>query len=98
MDNQDKTYSFVINYDGGTFISQINAKSIEESISRWGEIELPIIVKLAKIDSNTIREIKSKLLKEEPILIQNLKRIWCNDFGLKYNGYFSMTIIQSDIN
>ena len=98
MDKQNKTYSFVINYDGGTFISQINANSIEESIKRWEEKELPIIVELAQIDKKTLKEIQSKLLKEKPMLLENLKEIWCNDFGLKCNDYFSMTIIKSAIN
>jgi hypothetical protein len=78
-----------------TFVSQLSASTIQISIEEWIKIELPKINKLLEIKKKTMIEIQEKLSREYPILLDNLKEVWCNDIILNHELYFSMTIVKS---
>lgn len=91
------SFTFIINYEQGTFISQIkNSISIEEATQKW--------FKKFVVDSNdigikekVIKKIEKRLLQDNPVLIQGMDNVWCNDLGYISKKYFSMTIVGNTI-
>lgn len=63
------TYTFFMEWNGGTFISQHKSKSIELALTVW----------LEKIDIGMTKKQKKQLLVniEKPIKVNELKSVWC---------------------
>ena len=72
-------YTYIMDFRGGTYITQINAESIEKSIFSWIEqIELELS-EIKFIGHGTINELKlmfSSGLIEQPSKLNNLLNVW----------------------
>lgn len=88
-------YTFIINYNGGTYISQvIDGKNLTEAIYKWLDR-----FKLENIDdlkSNILEQVQGRIVSEDydPILLDGMNNVWCNDLGIIESQYFSMTIVN----
>lgn len=84
-------YTFIMNYDGGTFIAQIEAKNEHNAMRVW----------LRELDVNNIegftekerqRLIDEDFEDEDPIPIEGCTNIWC--FGLRVSNYKELALIN----
>jgi uncharacterized protein YacL (UPF0231 family) len=69
------TYTFIMDYLGGTYISQVKASSNREAIGKWlRDLKIEEIEKFTKEDQESL--IKSGFEDEEPVLITGMKNVW----------------------
>lgn len=90
----NNSYTFIVNYDGGTYVSQIfNYINIQESIHHWFDKFIADNIKIIRNDE--IQILKKRINSEDynPILLEGMKNVWCNDLGVINKSYFSMTIV-----
>lgn len=81
-----KLYTFLLEIDGGTYISQINAINIEDSVIQWItslEIENS---KEQFISLEIVSGLKNEIFisdLEKPTELDGLKNVWCLSFSIK---------------
>lgn len=90
-------FTFVVNFRGGTYCTQVTAPNIERSIHEW--------IKRIKKEKDQIQYIGDKIIEElenkakdeltEPTPLNGLKNIWFAIFPTK-KGSFHLNIIQTD--
>lgn len=90
-----KTYTFILQYSEGTYISQIYATDKQNAMREW----------LKKLDTKEHKGLtdkrKEKLIEEdfedeEPILIQGCINVWC--FGMRIGKELALiNFIQTEI-
>jgi hypothetical protein len=69
------TYTFIMDYLGGTYISQVKASSIREAMSKWLRgLKIEEIEKFTREDQESL--IKHDFEDEEPVLITGIKNVW----------------------
>lgn len=88
----ENLYTVVVDYKGGTYVSQFHAYNIEELKRKWILFELNTISKLAKIPYYGKKIICKKIFEKE-IELNDLHNVWNNDIGFISKSYFSMIII-----
>ena len=91
----ENLYSIIIDYKGGTYVSQYEAASISSLKEKWKNLELPKLSKLAEFSSYQRKIIKKKLIEEKEIKFKGLANAWNNDLGYISNDYFSIIIINT---
>lgn len=92
------TFSYIVEFRGGIYCSQVIANSLEDSLIAWvDEIEMRKS-KIQYLGAKTIEEITAIINDEEyrPVLLEGLHNIWCMFFSTK-KGKFNIHIIQTDV-
>lgn len=93
----ENLYTIVIDYKGGTYVSQYYAQNISLLKEIWVKYGLTTLSKIAEFSSYEKYTIKKKILEEEETKFDELQNAWNNDIGFIKNNYFSMIIIKTDI-
>ncbi len=91
------TYTFVVEFRGGTYCTQVQAINVDKAIVAWTE-------KL-KVEKSEIKQLGDKTIGEiiilsededhKPIPLTNLVNIWFTNYPTN-QGSFSVNIIQTD--
>lgn len=86
-------YTFIMDFRGGTYISQVNAKNLKEGINIWS---LNLDTKPIKYFGNVAKnELIEQVLDETPTLLETLSNIWY--LGFLLNGiYTPVHVIRTD--
>ena len=66
-------YTFIAEYKGGTYISQIEAESLGAAVSRWRQSEVAVIAKASKTDVSNFRFDSLG----EGVAIDGCQNVWC---------------------
>ena len=76
-------YTFILDYDEGTYISQIKSRALERAVLKWAEaLDIEAIDGcLNKHKMQIISEIKSEF--EKPIPIKEMNNVWFMSFIIK---------------
>lgn len=93
------TYTFVVEFRGGTYCSQVQAINVDKAINEWTEKLKTEKNEIKQLGDKTIREIIA-LTKDKdykPIPLTNLVNIWFNHYPTN-QGSLSLNIIQTDAN
>lgn len=95
----NKLYTFLVEFRGGTYCSQVEATSLDESIDSR--------IKILKVDKNQIKYLGDKIIKQlengiknldyKPVLLDGLKNIWFTHYTTS-TGRFSIHIIKTEKN
>lgn len=97
MKNENLTFTFVVNFRGGTYCSQVKAKNVLKSIPEWIKlIEKERGIKF--LGDKVIAELKTESDNNDnlPVQLRDLKSIWYTLFQTK-QGFFHINIIQTDL-
>lgn len=92
------TYTYVVEFRGGTYCSQIRAEDLSESLQGWLK-ELALTKSEIKyLGEKTINELKAMIDADDdfPVELNGLKNIWYIPFSTR-SGYFRINIIKTDI-
>ncbi|WP_294306840.1 hypothetical protein [uncultured Chryseobacterium sp.] len=92
----EKLFTIIVDYKGGTYISQYSASNIKSLKEKWIEEELPKLTALAGFNSYQVSNIKERMFNEEEIKYENLINVWNNDLGTISKYFFSMIIINTE--
>lgn len=88
-------YTIIVDYKGGTYVSQYKALNIQDVKRIWINKELPKLTEIAKFDSSEVKLIEVKLIEEKEINFDGLTNVWNNDLGLLFEDYFSFIIVST---
>lgn len=93
-----KTFTFVVNFRGGIYCSQVEANSIDDSLSAWLVEIKRQRVEIKHLGDHTLKELEEEIKDTDyrPILLNGLKNIWCTLLSSK-QGSFNINIIQTDM-
>lgn len=68
-------YTFVLDYEGGTYVSQVDAPSFGVAPAIWAETLVPGVVHGMREAS--IRQLRNELAEKEAVLLEGLTHAWC---------------------
>lgn len=88
-------YTIIVDYKGGTYVSQYKALNIQDVKRIWINKELPKLTEIAKFDSSEVKLIEVRLIEEKEINFDGLTNVWNNDLGFLSEDYFSFIIVST---
>lgn len=91
--NFENLYTFIMDFRGGTYISQIKAKGLTEACEKWLEKLSTKDVKY--LGSKTKMELYNELKNEMVTPINGVDNIWIMNF-LPFGYYITVHIIKTD--
>ncbi len=68
-------YTFIMEYDGGTYVSQLKAQSKQRACIKWAQ-QLNIS-EIHNFGQSSKEKLIEEMKTEEPILLNSLKNVWC---------------------
>ncbi|MVT09140.1 hypothetical protein [Chitinophaga tropicalis] len=87
-------YTFLMEFRGGTYISQFNAGKLQEAVLLWTEhLEIKEIKYLSEKGK---AEIKEKIKSKEPIKIRDRKNIWFFCMSIKM-GFVAVNVVKTSL-
>jgi hypothetical protein len=87
-------YTVVLDYKGGTYISQIKARTHKEACLKWADqLDPKVIFGMGSVGKASLQ---TGIAREEPVLIQGLKNVWCQSALVRGKGAL-INIIQTEI-
>ena len=86
-------YTFIMDYRGGTYVSQINASSIEAACVSWARnLEVSAIYDFG---SKSREKLIEQMESESPVLLDGLINAWCAS-ALICKGMALINIVQTE--
>lgn len=88
-------YTFIMDYRGGTYISQVNSSSVETACVNWANnLKVSEIEGFGKSGKEQLIE---QMKTETPVLLNGLTNAWCASAFLR-KGTALINIIQTENN
>ena len=86
-------YTLVLDYKGGTYISQIKARTHKEACLKWADqLDPKVIFGMGPTGKASLQK---QIAGEEPVLLQGLKNVWCQWSSVHGKGAL-INIIQTE--
>ncbi len=99
MDLTNKlTFTFIAEFEGGTYCSQFQAENLYASIILWVEKIQSEKEEIRYLTNESILELQTEIRNEDnqPTLLKGLKSIWYTHYQTQA-GNFSVNIIQTHV-
>ena len=92
------TFTFVVNFRGGTYCSQVLAKDINSSLKEWLNKIRTEKSEIKHLGENTLINLENEIRDNDtsPVALTGLHNIWFTILSSKM-GPFHINIIQTDI-
>lgn len=97
-ENRLLTFTYITNFRGGTYCTQVEAESINKSLSSW--------IEKLKLEKKEIQYLGDKIIEElenvigekdnQPTPLTGLINVWFGFYTTK-QGRFNINIIQTEI-
>jgi hypothetical protein len=75
-----KKFTFIFEFEQGTYVKQIVSNSLEKSLPIWfdllNEDEIP------NMGEDVQKQLKLEIGKESPTLLQGMDNVWCMFFSI----------------
>ena len=81
--NKNNVYTFLLEYKGGTYLSQIKAESPQNALTKWSESLS--VTEIKGLGEKTKEQLIKDTKLEEPCLIEGMSNVWCATFVLANN-------------
>jgi hypothetical protein len=93
MQNLD-IYSFIMDFKGGTYCSQVHANSMKSALNEWCKVIKEQQGEIKFLTNNLIKEIQEQLadIDNAPVLLKGLTNFWCT-YLLTPGGSISIHIV-----
>ena len=85
-------FTFILEFRGGTYVSQIHSNVLSKAIIGWGEKLKSIDIKYLGLSGKA--EILSMLNEAEPIPLDGLKNTWFLSLSIR-QGFISVNIVKT---
>lgn len=95
--DKESTFTFIVEFRGGTYCTQVKARNVNESINKW-------ILKI-KDEQTEIKHLGDKIIAElekdlseannQPVLLKGLENTWCTSAST-INGSFLINIVKTN--
>ena len=93
------TYTYILDFRGGTYVSQVKSKSLDESVNMWVKYLKKTEGTIQFLDRKSILEIEKQFQDEDnrtPRPLDGLSNVWCLDILTK-QGFGLINIIKTEI-
>lgn len=92
------TFTFIVNFRGGTYCTQVHASEVVKSIHKWIEQITKEKDQIQYLGDKIIEELKKEAgnVDNKPVPLNELKNIWFTKYTTK-KGSFHINIIQTDL-
>ncbi|MES2827071.1 MAG: hypothetical protein V4687_02910 [Bacteroidota bacterium] len=75
-----KQYTFIFEFNGGTYVSQVVSNNVADSVSKWAE----------SIDDEDMtgmtaalrQQLNLQVANEDPVLLDGMNNVWCLCFTI----------------
>lgn len=93
-----QTFSYIVEYRGGTYCSQVKSNNLQDSLQSWFEKINEQKAEIKFLGEGTLKEIADSIRKEEykPVVLQGLKNVWFIHIPTRQGG-LNISIVQTDI-
>lgn len=90
-------FTFIADYKGGTYVSQVKANSSEEAVIVWAkELDTAAVAEFkSKFKTKLIKQLQQQIEGIAPVLLDGLKNAWCISVFIKHTSML-INIIQTD--
>jgi hypothetical protein len=78
-----KLYTCILDFKGGTYITQVNVPAIDQALSAW--VETVDTTKIEGLTTSMKKQLMSEIAVEKPSMIEGVKNVWCTTFLLEEN-------------
>ncbi len=95
--DKNRLYTFLVDFRGGTYCTQVNADSLDKSLYNW--------IEKLKVEKSEIKYLGDKIIKQleseirnpdnKPVLLTGLINIWFTIYSTRI-GNFEVYIIQTE--
>lgn len=68
-------YTFILDYTGGTYISQVEAPNLAKAVSKWPDGL--VINEIKGFGPKTADILKARFAEAKPVLLSGLINAWC---------------------
>lgn len=85
-----KKYTFIVEFRGGTYISQYEALNVTDALQQWGK-SLDSSIYTQRIVTKLQKDIASE---ENPVPIKGVENVWCCSFS-PYNSFLLLNIVET---
>lgn len=80
------TYTFVMEFMGGTYCSQVKAKDLKTALNSWTQILTRDRLEIKHLTLNKLKRLEKEIQDgERPTKLKGLKNIWFTSFLTKEN-------------
>ena len=87
-------FTFIMDFQGGTYISQVNASSPESACVKWAEnLETSEIQGLGSKGKNFLIE---EMKKEPPVALNGVSNVWCSWASI-YGKSALINLVQTEL-
>ena len=86
-------FTFILEYEGGTYISQRRAENIGTALSLW--VKAIVLEDLAAEASSEVAQAFQDLEGNRPVAVADLSNVWCVT-SLNDSGLALLNIIQTE--
>ncbi len=92
------TYSYIVEFRGGTYCCQVEAEDFKASLQGWLTKINDEKSEIKYLGNKTLEEIANQMKDEDaqPVLLNGLKNIWYTSLSTS-QGILYMYIVQTDI-
>jgi hypothetical protein len=93
-----QTFSYIVEFGGGTYCSQVTAKDLKNSLQSWLEKINEQKAEIKFLGDGTLKEIAAIVGDEDyqPVLLKGLKNIWFMHVPTKKGG-LHVNIVKTDV-
>jgi len=98
MKNAENLYTWIVEFRGGTYISQIYAASVEDSIQGWLKEQAENPGQIRWLGAKSLREVKTGFRQEysRPVLLHGMQNAWYTAV-LSRMGAMHINIVQTAV-
>jgi hypothetical protein len=98
MERLESTFSYIVDFRGGTYCTQVKAEDLQKSLQAWLDSIKKEKTKIQHLGEKTLEEIATILEDEDyqPVLLRGLKNIWFMHVPTK-KGSLSVNIVLTDV-
>ncbi len=92
------TFSYIVEFRGGTYCSQVQAEDLNGSLQNWLARIGDEQAEIRHLDEKTLEEVANIVKNEDeiPIMLRGLKNIWFMYIPTS-KGAFNINIVQTDL-
>lgn len=88
-------YTFVMDFRGGTYISQVEAEDLHASIPAWIEAISKQQNQILHLGTKGLEKLKEELADQNPTLLDSLQNVWCLTAHL-HSGFALINVVKTE--
>ncbi|PWV56440.1 hypothetical protein [Chitinophaga sp. S165] len=87
-----KTYTFIAEFRGGTYISQVKAANVSAAMVLWSKELNPAEIKF--LGEKGKLELQTEIEAENPTKVEGIENVWFFCLRIK-SGYFMVNVVKT---